>query len=58
MRFMGAAFQMAAVIGLFAWAGIWADENWNWAPWGTVGLTLLGVVLAMVWMIKQIHSTR
>ena len=55
---MGAAFQMAAVIGLFAWAGIWADENWNWAPWGTVGLTLLGVLLAMLWMIKQIQSTR
>lgn len=48
---------MGAVIALFSYAGIWADENWGWAPWGTVALSLLGVLLALVWMIREIQKT-
>ena len=58
LRFMGAGFQMGAIIALFAFLGTWTDAHWGWAPWGTAGLTLLGVVLAMVWIIREAQATK
>lgn len=49
---------MGAIIGLFAYLGTWTDDHWGWSPWGTVGLTLLGVVLALVWIIREIQAIK
>ena len=52
-RFSGIAVQMVAIIGLSAWAGVWLDGHFQpKTPWFTIGLTLAGVTLAMVQVIR------
>jgi F0F1-type ATP synthase assembly protein I len=52
-RYSGIAVQMFAIIGLSAWAGVWLDGHFHTqTPWYTVGLTLAGVTLAMVQVIR------
>jgi ATP synthase protein I len=52
-RYSGIAVQMIAIIGLSAWAGVWLDAHFHTAtPWYTIGLTLTGVTLAMVQVIR------
>ena len=52
-RFSGIAVQMVAIIGLSAWAGVWLDGHFHpKTPWFTIGLTLAGVTLAMVQVIR------
>ncbi|RZK25613.1 MAG: AtpZ/AtpI family protein, partial [Hymenobacter sp.] len=53
-RYSGIAVQMVAIIGLSAWAGVWLDGHFQpKTPWYTVGLTLAGVTLAMVQVIRS-----
>ncbi|MBI4230574.1 MAG: AtpZ/AtpI family protein [Planctomycetes bacterium] len=28
--------QLAAIVGLGAWGGHWAEDRWGFAPWGIV----------------------
>ena len=52
-RYSGIAVQMMAIIGLSAWAGVWLDSHFHTAtPWYTICLTLTGVTLAMVQVIR------
>ena len=53
-RYSGIAVQMVAIIGFSAWAGVWLDGHFHThTPWYTVGLTLAGVTLAMVQVIRS-----
>ncbi len=56
-KFTGIAFQMIAVIGIFAFAGhkIDAAEN-NAAPWFTAILSLTGVLISMYIIIKSLKN--
>lgn len=52
-RYSGIAVQMIAIIGLSAWAGVWLDGHFHTkTPWYTIILTLTGVTLAMVQVIR------
>lgn len=52
-RYSGIAVQMLAIIGLGAWGGVWLDGHLHTKmPWFTIGLTLAGVTLAMVQVIR------
>lgn len=54
-KYSGLAFQMLAVIGAFAWAGVWLDRHFHTKnPWWTVGLMLLGVLGAMAQIIRSL----
>ncbi|MBC6991465.1 AtpZ/AtpI family protein [Hymenobacter sp. BT491] len=54
-KYSGIAFQMLATIGLCAWAGTWLDGHFhNARPWYTIGLMLLGVVGALVQVIRSV----
>ncbi|WBA41466.1 MULTISPECIES: AtpZ/AtpI family protein [Hymenobacter] len=55
-RFMGVGFQMLATIGLCTWLGVWLDGRYGSEPWGTVGLTLFGVFVAMYLVIREVSE--
>lgn len=54
-EYSGMAIQMMVVIGLCVFAGLKLDQRLDLAfPAFTVGLTLLGVILAMVMVIIKV----
>ena len=49
------ATQMAAIILAFVFAGRWLDEHFQTEkPMYTAGLTILGVVLSVYYMVKDL----
>ncbi len=53
MRYAGLAFQMLLIIGAGAWAGVWLDARMGLrTPWFTIGLSLLGLGLALFQVIR------
>lgn len=55
LKYSGMAGQMIAIILIFAFGGIKLDEILETAkPFYTGGLTILGVVLSMYFMIKDL----
>lgn len=57
IKFSGIAFQMIAVICVFSYLGVWLDEKHfnNYSAY-TIIFSLIGVVLAMYMVIKQVIS--
>lgn len=57
IKFSGIAFQMIAVICLFAFFGVWLDGKFsnNFSLY-TLIFSLLGVGLAMYFVIKQVTN--
>lgn len=56
-KFTGIAFQMIAVIGLFAFAGYKIDEAANHrVKWVTAALSLTGVFISLYIVIKSVKS--
>lgn len=57
VRFSGIGVQMGVIIGLFTWLGTYLDGKQNNETQGwTVGLSLLGVCIAMYLVIKEIKQ--
>ncbi|MFD1467415.1 AtpZ/AtpI family protein [Hymenobacter caeli] len=57
-KYSGIAFQMLATIGLSAWAGIWLDGHFHTkTPWFTIGLMLLGVLVALYQVIRSLTKS-
>lgn len=57
MRFSGIGFQMAAIIGLGAYGGWWADQHTGWKfPAFTLLGSLGGVAVAMYILFKETRS--
>jgi len=56
-KYSGIAVQMAAIIGLSTWAGVWLDGHFHSkTPWYTIGLTLTGTFLALYQVIRSVTS--
>ena len=56
-KFSGVAFQMIAVIGLFAFAGYKIDESMaHQVKWVTAVLSLIGVFIALYIVIRSVKS--
>lgn len=56
-KFTGVAFQMAAIIGLFAFAGYKIDQAANHATkWVTAILSLIGVCISLYIVIKSLKN--
>ena len=54
-RYSGIAVQMAAIIGLSTWAGVWLDGHFQpQTPWYTIGFTLGGIFLALYQVIRSV----
>ena len=54
MRLSGIGFQMAAIIGLGAYGGWWADKRTGWEfPFLTLVGSLGGVAIAMYILFKE-----
>jgi len=54
-KYSGIAVQMAAIIGLSTWAGVWLDGHFRpHTPWFTIGLTLTGIFLALYQVIRSV----
>ena len=54
-KYSGLGFQMLAIIGLGAFAGIKLDAYFHTrTPWFTIGLMLLGVVVALYQVIRSL----
>ena len=57
-KYSGIAFQMLATIGLSAWAGVWLDARYHTKmPWFTIGLMLLGVLVALYQVIRSLTKS-
>ena len=56
-KFTGIAFQMVAVIGVFAFAGYKIDQAaGHQTKWATAILALIGVFISLYIVIKSIKS--
>ncbi|HEX2617383.1 MAG TPA: AtpZ/AtpI family protein [Flavobacteriales bacterium] len=54
LHYSGIGFQMAATIGLGAFAGWWIDKQLHWGfPLFTLVLSLGGVAAAIYFLIKE-----
>ncbi|UOQ54459.1 AtpZ/AtpI family protein [Hymenobacter cellulosivorans] len=54
-KYSGLAFQMLAIIGVCAWAGIKLDEYvHNDKPWYTIGLMVFGLIAATYQVIRSL----
>lgn len=54
-KYSGLAFQMLAIIGGATWLGTWLDRYFHsHNPWFTIGLMLLGVLLALWQVIRSL----
>lgn len=52
-KYSGLAFQMLAIIGGSTWLGTWLDGRFHTRnPWFTIGLMLLGVLVALLQVIR------
>jgi len=57
VRYTGLFFQMFVIIGAFAWAGTWLDSHQKTEqPYYTAGLALLGVVVAVFQVLKEVNQ--
>jgi len=45
---MGMGISVAVWLTVGVLVGHWADEAWGWAPWGTLGGSLVGITGAGV----------
>ncbi|SHN19326.1 AtpZ/AtpI family protein [Mucilaginibacter sp. OK098] len=56
-KFMGIAFQMIAIIGIFSFAGYKIDESANHhTKWVTAALALTGVFISLYLVIRSIKD--
>jgi hypothetical protein len=56
-KFMGIAFQMFAIIGIFSFAGYKIDESANHhTKWVTAALALSGVFISLYLVIRSIKD--
>jgi len=56
-KFTGIAFQMVAVIGVFAFIGYKIDEGGaHKVKWATAALSLIGVFIALYIVIKSVKN--
>lgn len=54
-RFSSVGIQMAVIIGLFTWLGVFLDDrNKTKTPWWTIGLSLFGVIAGLVLVIREV----
>jgi ATP synthase protein I len=51
--YAGIGIQFAATTGFFAFMGLYLDRRMGWTPWGTVTLTLIGLIGGLYLLIKD-----
>ena len=57
-HYSGLVIPMMAIIGVFTFIGIKLDEKYpNDKDWYALGLSLLGVILSIVYVIRRIIAT-
>jgi uncharacterized membrane protein len=54
-RFSSVGIQMGVIIALFTWLGTYLDGKYhNKVVWWTLGLSLFGVIVSLVLVIKEV----
>jgi F0F1-type ATP synthase assembly protein I len=57
VRYSGAGIQMVMIIGLFVFFGTRLDKRFATSkPWWTLGLSLFGVIVALIFMVRSLES--
>ena len=56
LRLSTVAIQMAAVIGLFTWLGVYLDNKYHFSYLFTVILGLTGVGIGLYLVIKEVQQ--
>ncbi len=51
--YAGMGFQFFGTTSIFAIMGYYLDQHMGWTPWGTLGLTTLGLVGGFYLLIKE-----
>lgn len=57
IKYSSLAIEMGAIIGIFTYAGVKADEYFETTPWLTLILSLTGVTGSLVRVIKQLTKS-
>lgn len=56
-RYTGLFFKMFVIIGVFAFVGSWLDDyQATKQPYYTAGLALIGVVIAIYQVLKEVNQ--
>jgi F0F1-type ATP synthase assembly protein I len=56
-RYGGAGIQMVLIIGLFVFIGTRLDRRFaTEKPWWTLGLSIFGVIIALIFMIRSFDN--
>ena len=56
-RYSSLGIQLAVIVGGGAWLGHWLDEKYpSNRKWFTLGCVLVSLVLAMVYVVRQLNS--
>jgi len=51
--YAGLGLQFAGTTALFAFMGLYLDHRFGWSPWGTLSLTMVGLVGGLYLLIKD-----
>src|SRR3954447_7878035 len=51
--YAGMGLQFAGTTAVFAFIGLYLDRRYGWSPWGTVTLSMVGVVGGLYLLIKD-----
>jgi len=51
--YLSLGLEFAVTVGLFTWAGWWADHHWGWTPWGILAGAMIGVTLSIYHLLRQ-----
>ncbi len=52
-KYLGMGIEVAVGVGLGYVVGNWLDQKYNWAPWGVLVGSMLGMASGMYLLIKQ-----
>jgi F0F1-type ATP synthase assembly protein I len=55
-RYAGLGTQIAVGVGLGALVGTWLDNKFNWAPWGVLGCSMLGLASGLYLLFKDVSK--
>ncbi len=54
LAMMGSSIALCEALGI--WGGLWIDHHWLSAPWGLILGIVLGTVVAVLSVIRQIRQ--
>ena len=52
----GIGVQLTVVMVVSVAAGKWVDAKFGWSPWGTLGISMLGLSAVLYWILREVNK--